>query len=387
MKIKVFYSGVYPNGFAPMSYRLHYYMKALISKGVNVEIVMPTTQQKERGEFEGISYSFVKMIQETRFNKRHVSRQYAKICKNLSKQCDIIFAVSVISNYRIKLITKAVHKEGKIIVVELNENPYSIIGGRLDFQFIMKIKRKIFLKYRVPQFDGVIVISSPLLNLISLYKNKNAKIIRIPILSDVKKNEIYHKKQGDSVPYILHAGSLTERKDGIIAVFKAFALAHNKLNGKIKFILTSKIALPSLWWKINSIIKNNNLQDSVEFKGIISKEELDKLRYGCTLSIVNKPLNSQNDYNFSTKLSELLVSEVPVIASKTGEMSKFFIDNENAYLVEANNVTEIACKIEQIIQNPDEAKRIAINGRILAEKEFYYLKHADSLYSFFLNLT
>ena len=386
MIIKVFYAGEYPNGFTPMSYRLHYYMKALLSYNVDIEIVMPTSKQKVRGEFEGIPYSFVKTIKQTRFNKRKVSKKYAQICRDLAKRCDIVFVISCNSNYCIKLITKVVHKEGKKIVVEINENPYSSIGSRSDFLFILNIKQKIFLKYRVPEFDGVIVISSPLLKLISLYKNANAQIIRIPILADVKTIANNQEEQGYHIPYILHAGSLNDRKDGIIAVLQAFALAHKKLNGNIKFILTSKIAVPRLLSKINSIIKKKSLQNSVEFKGIIPKEELDKLRNGCALAIVNKPSNTQNDYNFPTKLSELLSSEVPIILSKTGEMSKFFIDNENAYLVEANNVVEIANKIEQIIKYPDEAKRIAKNGRILAEKEFYYLNYAKSLYSFFLQL-
>ena len=387
MKIRVFYAGEYPNGFTPMSRRLHYYMKAMLSKGVDVEIVMPTPKCRERGKHEGVPYSFVIVPQPTRFNKRKISREYAQICRDLAKHCDIVFPICGDTNYRIKLITKAIHSEGKKIVIEQNENPYSFFGGRLDFQWIMNINRKIFLKYRVPQIDGFIVISSPLFNLMSLYKNSGAEIVRIPILSDVEKLDgKFHKEREDNIPYILHAGTISEYKDGIIAIFEAFALAHKRLNGKIKFILTTKVGFPRLLSKINSIIKDNNLQDYVEFKGLIPKEELDKLRDGCTLAIINKPSNAQNDYNFPTKLSELLPAEVPVIVSNTGEMSKFFIDGKNVYLVEPNNVTQIADKIVQIIQNPDEAKRIAKNGRALAEQEFNYLNHTDSLYSFFKNV-
>ena len=54
MKIIAFYVGQYPEGFSPMSRRLHYYMKALHQKGVIVEIVMPSPHLKENGVYDGI---------------------------------------------------------------------------------------------------------------------------------------------------------------------------------------------------------------------------------------------------------------------------------------------------------------------------------------------
>ena len=58
MKVIVFFVGEYPNGFSPMSRRLHYYMLNLHSEEIDVEVVMPSTVDRPNGVFEGIPYRY-----------------------------------------------------------------------------------------------------------------------------------------------------------------------------------------------------------------------------------------------------------------------------------------------------------------------------------------
>ena len=102
--------------------------------------------------------------------------------------------------------------------------------------------------------------------------------------------------------------------------------------------------------------------------------------------IVNKPSNSQNDYNFPTKLAEVLPRRIPLIVSNTGELRCYFKDNENAYMVEADNVVQIADRIIFIQSHPQEVSVVTTNGKLLAEKEFYYLHHANNLFDFFAQI-
>lgn len=380
MKIIAFYPGEYPKGFSPMSYRLHYYMKAIQSKGIQVEIVMPGVGTKSNGIYEGIPYSFVQSTVQTRFNKSHVVEEYADICRLLAKNCDIVFT-TIRDNQSIMKISKAVHEAGGKIIIELNENPYSFYASRLDTPISLYIKRKYFFMNSIKQVDGIIVISEALFNLVSIYKSKNTDVLKIPILSGINKKKVEtHKK---ATPYILHAGALSEQKDGVKAMLRAFAVAHKELNGNLKFIFTCKTGFPSLLFWIKKFIRKHNLENYVDFRGMVSFEELEELYKNCSIAIVNKPINAQNRYNFPTKLTELLNREIPVIVSKTGELRNYFVDMENAFVVEANNVDQIAEKIIYIQNHPVETKQIALNGRLLAEKEFYYLNHADKLVAFF----
>ena len=383
MKIIAFYPGVYPEGFSPMSYRLHYYMKALQSKSVDVEVVMPDNRGKKNGVYEGIPYSYVKATDRSRFNKGKIVKEYAQICAVLEKGCDVLFT-TYLGNSQLKNLTKQVHNVGGKIVIEINENPHSIIASRLDTSIGLYIQRQMFLRSTLKEVDGVITISKALNDLISYYKKESAQVIKVPILTGI--NEIVRNQDYTGIPYVLHAGALSEQKDGVKAMLRAFAIAHKSLNGNLKFIFTNKVGFPSLLKWIDKFIKENRLEDYVEFKGLVPLAELSELYNNCAMVIVNKPSNSQNDYNFPTKLAEVLPRRIPLIVSNTGELRCYFKDNENAYMVEADNVVQIADRIIFIQSHPQEVSVVTTNGKLLAEKEFYYLHHANNLFDFFAQI-
>ncbi len=381
MKIIAFYTGIYPKGFSPMSYRLHYYMKALQFAGAKVEIVMPAYGElKTNGIFESIPYSFFKTSKPTRFNSIKIEREYVEICSKLVSDCDVLFTTCK-GNTLLHKISKIVHQKGKKLAVEINENPYSIFGSRVNIAFFMKLKRNYFLKNTLKKIDGVIVISNALHHLISTHKSNKTELIKVPVLCECTKT--INQKNYSGNPYILHAGALSEQKDGIKAMLRAFLIARNKMNNNLKFIFTIKKGLPSLTNWIDNFINKNNLKDCIEFKGLIPSEELEELYNNCSLAIVNKPSNAQNDFNFPTKLTELLTREIPLIVSDTGEMSKYFIDNENAFVVDADNPEQIADKICFILLNPEKTREITKAGRQLAEQDFNYIHYSKPLYQFF----
>lgn len=84
MRVKCFYGGSYPNGFSPMSMRLHHYMKALAAEGAEVEVVVPSAQPQAPGTCEGIPYRYEKAPAPTRFNTGTVARAYAALCGRLA---------------------------------------------------------------------------------------------------------------------------------------------------------------------------------------------------------------------------------------------------------------------------------------------------------------
>jgi glycosyltransferase involved in cell wall biosynthesis len=383
MKIIAFYEDKYPNGYAPMVLRLHYYMLALKAAGVDVEIVMPDVCKSNYLEyFEGIPYRKVRSTSLNRFNHYKISKERSKICGELSSMCDVLLFVGERRILMIKKILNEVHQRNGKVVFEINENPYSgFKASRIHFKKIVEIQRNYFLKNLVPQMDGIIVISESLEKLFRQYSKKNSNIIKVPILTgkiDQKCNPNKHL-----APYILHAGSFSEEKDGIKAMLNAFLIAHRKLDANLKFIFTSKKTEPNFIKWVDRFINENNLENHVVFKGLVSRNELETLYENCSLAIVNKPLNQKNNYNFPTKITELIPRSIPMILSRTGEINHYFTDEVNAYLVEPNNVNQISEKILTIINNRDKVETITENAKKLAEKEFKYLNFSKILKDFF----
>jgi glycosyltransferase involved in cell wall biosynthesis len=381
MKIAAYTSSIHIDLITPMANRLQNYMMALKSSGADVKIVMPSFEQTGSGIFRSISYSFEKIhINSKRFRIIKLNKAYTSIIQNVARENDIIFT-SEDSITSISRQIRTVHNTGAKIVIELNENPYSVPGSRKDLRLLLKIKQKYFLNNILPEVDGIITISRALYDLALKHKGPTTEVIRIPILTPEKR--IYRNLNYKGIPFILHAGSLSESKDGIQAMLQGFLLAHKKLDGKLKFIFTSQMGFPKLLTWIRKFIAENNLEKFIEFKGLIPKNELEKLYNTCSLVIVNKPSNPQNDYNFPTKLTEILPREIPLIITNTGELKYYFIDNENSFVVAPNDYNEIANKIIKIIMNPNNTLRITNNARIMAEREFYYENYSEKLFQFF----
>jgi glycosyltransferase involved in cell wall biosynthesis len=101
--------------------------------------------------------------------------------------------------------------------------------------------------------------------------------------------------------------------------------------------------------------------------------------------IINKHVNEQNLYYFPTKLGEYLVFEIPVITTAIGEMANYLIIEENAFILECNNTDMLTKKIVHIIQNPEQSRKIGINGKETATIHFNYIYQGKRFAEFLFN--
>jgi glycosyltransferase involved in cell wall biosynthesis len=163
----------------------------------------------------------------------------------------------------------------------------------------------------------------------------------------------------------------------------AYKIAKSKLNKELSFFFTQNKGLPNLLKWINNFIFFNKLEKNIIFKGILSPNELEKLYADCDLAIINKPYNFQNNFNFSSKIPELIQRQIPLIISKTKEHEYYFRHDYNCYLVEPNDEEAIAKGIEKIITDKKYSEYIAENATKLIESDFYFLNHQKSLFDFF----
>ena len=388
MELILFYNGPYPQGMA-MTKRLHCYAKALKEDGVGVQVFIPgKDKQLDKGIYQGISWG---SVSNPWLGKSYIIRQlghllwafiYARHCYQWSKKGAMIFLCGF-GWWTNLLAIMAIHLAGSKALLEVNENPYSPEGGRLDPVWLRRWRRRMVLFLVYSHVDGFVVISEKLAELVARYKKKSAQIIKIPILVDDHEDsedaETVLKTNGS--PYILHAGALSETKDGVLAVFKAFVKVNQ--SQALDFYLTSNSMQPSLANQVNQLIKQYKLEHRVHFTGFLETRELTKLRKNSALAIINKPLNWQNKYNFPTKLAEYLMDEVPLIVSEGGEMSHFLENKKNALIVSANNVDQIAASMLQILDDPQQAARIGEAGKALAKRVFYYRNYRATLGEFY----
>lgn len=379
MKICILYFGNYPNFKGPMDRRIHFYLKSLYHENIPVKIFIPSSGY-EYGVYEGIPFEKI-LIPINSFMSKFLYLYHIKnLTRKLGFDYDILFT-NAKDNFLINVIRNGLRNTNCKLVLEINENPYSFKASRLDFVLFRKIQRLIFFKYTLKKINGAITITDALYNLLKKNCDQKIHILVLPILTEL--NSDYNRNYKSNIPFILHAGSFSENKDGIKAMMKAFLIAHKHLNGNIKFLFTYSTALPSIkiWFK--KFIRINNLTNSVSILGIVSNDKLNDLYQKCSLAIVNKPHNEQNAYNFPSKISSLITRKVPLIVSKTGILPNYFIDGYNSCLVDPDNHIQISNCILKILKDKQFSEYIADNAFKLAENDFNYLTHSYKLKLYF----
>lgn len=368
MSVLILYSGKYP-GSSPGAKRIGYYQRGLEAAGLKTEIKTISLKSKQRIvlEIEKLLLPF-----KTFFLFLKWRRQY-----------DILFIYGF--NWLTYVLLSLICRFSNVkLYLEINEKPGTVYGNRLSELKLMKFFYVVTYRFSLRFIDGFVVISEALKTYLKPYTDKGAHLIIIPIIIDIERKGL-HAQSLVTHDFLLHAGALSDRKDGIGELIEAFALVCKKISRPFHLYFTSKQAPKELLDKINQVISLNDLADRVHFLGNISESNLLAYQKYCRMLVINKHINDQNLHNFPTKLGEFLILERPVITTGVGEMGKYLKHNENSIIVPVNNVPALANAILYILNNPEVSKRLAENGKITAQTHFNFMIQGKRLAEF-LNL-
>ncbi len=376
--VKIITRVPFPYGMAATN-RVIKYAQCLNISGIDNEVYIinstynKPTKNVSQGIYKGIRFRYCRScIRSSSLFKRKINdlRDFFSACLEISRDRKTDVNYIYISSFLIEFVFVILSKiRGIKTVRELCEYPY----------YKKCFMATITLKILFPLYDGFVAISENLYKVAEQHKKESAKIIRLPILID--KTEITSiMPYKHSKPYIFHGGTLTESKDALISSMRAFALANNALHNNIDFIIAGPPStdLP----KIKEIIKDNGLESNVIFLGQITHDKVLEYLAGASLCILNKNDTLQNQCGFSTKLSDILISETAVITTYIGEAPNWLKDGESAYITEPNQPNLIADLIVKAFENEENRKRIAHNGKEIAINNFAVTAQGPRLANF-----
>lgn len=379
MKVTIYFNASYPYGYASTN-RVHQIAKGLAEKNVDLQVIITnatenhseTLNNKVKGNHEGVEYSYISSS--TVRHKNIVIRKsidfycYLKLYFKIIFQNNDDFAILIggaFFDFRLAIPILMKFKKTKIIL-EINEYPYI----NLNESILKKVKNFTFFKIMIQLFDGFIVISDSLSELLKQYKVEDSRIIKIPVL--YRKQE--HKQNENTnlnYPFIIHSGSIfTEEKDGILGCMKAFKLAKEVLRQDIKYIIVTNTINLIYMSDVLNYIRINNLGEDIVFLTNLTKKELVKYYDNASLAIINKENTNQNIYGFATKISEYVAYKIPLILTQVGEINNYFKDGFNALFVPCNNTEILSEKIVQIFNSKSKSEKLAENATKLSETVF-----------------
>ena len=396
MKVFIVTKEGFPNGMAATN-RIKCYARALHDGGMDCEVLVCGSTEiqgvvrntEANGVYEGISYHYIGGTTSD-YHSKPIRRllqlyRYHQTEKYLKRHINRGDAVLLYLGQRVKLIIrliKLIQKQGGYCVTDLCEYPY---GARNEKQTIA-LRNMVFNK-QFPLLNGIISISDSLLNLAKSKTSEKCHHVKVPIMVEYEHYYIEKNPDKNTIPYIFHAGTLSEQKDGILGMIEAFGIAKNELQIPIKYILTGSIDTSPQASEIRCLINKYHIEDSVVFVGYLFRDQINNYLRNASLVISNRPKSIQDYYGFSTKVGEYLASGTPLITTRWGEVVNWLVDGETAYVVEPENVRALADTIIRVFNTPEESRRIGQEGQEVCKKCFDYRNWSKILVDYFHHLS
>ena len=226
--------------------------------------------------------------------------------------------------------------------------------------------------------DGIIVISSHLRD-----KFRGLTRGKVPILLrsiSVDTARISYIQPFSNGKISLFYAGIFGVKDGVENLLKAFdSLAPSY--PRLRLVLSGGGGAERMR-KILDRIKSSPFRDRIEYVGYLSEEEYYRLLCSVDIPCVPRVASLYANAGFPFKLGEFLASGKPVIASRVSDIENFISNREHAILVNPGSIDEIISGVRYIIENPDRAIQIGINGRKKAMEKFDVGVQRNSLCDF-----
>lgn len=161
--------------------------------------------------------------------------------------------------------------------------------------------------------------------------------------------------------YICYMGNMGLAKDNVDNIIIAFSLIAQKFNDINLYLYGTPNDNDKS--TLESLIVEKKLTDRVFIMGRIGFEYVPQVLANAYILVTSQPITKRAEGGFPTKLGEYLMSGVPSVLTNVGEIYIYIKDGVNAYMVEPCNPQQYAEKLEFIINNYDDALKVAKTGK------------------------
>ena len=353
----------YSPNTAPENRKQGYY-HALDKMGIKATVVYihpDNYYSKISTKYKNISIEYLwnpYMIYRGPFRKLTLLKYIRKFLKRLNEG-DIVYT------YSLSLLTKMSEEvKGVRVFAERTEHPEANSGFHNPLLALSNLEVIATLQ----NLSGLFVISKPLKKYYENLGMNPSKIHIINMTVDVERFQ-NTKKQPSKDRYIAYCGNLSNNKDGVDQLIKAFAIVC-KHHTDIKLYIIGKTPSQKDSYDNIQLIKNLGIEDKVVFTGLVSSEKMPQLLKNAEVLALARPNNLQAKYGFPTKLGEYLLTDNPVVVTAVGDIPIFLKDGVSALISEPSNIKMFADKLIWALDNPREALKIGKTGANIAIQYF-----------------
>lgn len=299
----------------------------------------------------------------------------------------------IINDYRLVRKTKSVYRRGDIIYsytvplfgflfkkhwnVFYEETEVPLYGDRTHIWNRLSTKLRL---NNISRSSGLIVISQALKEYYIKEGIGSSMIMIANMTVDVSRFEGL-EKQAVSKPYIAYCGGVSNRKDGVDVLIRAFAKVADYSENLQLYIIGSFVSSEDEAYD-KMLVESLNIKSKVCFMGRVSSDLIPQLLKNAQCLVLARPISRQAMYGFPTKLGEYLLTSNPVVVTKVGEIPLYLKHKKDAYLAQPGDVDDLASCILDAITSTD-ANQIGVSGFNVALENFNSKIESKKLLEFF----
>lgn len=370
----------YPNGLA-VTKKIQNILYYLFSQKIEINVISYRSkfpQPSEKGLDNGIPYVNIGIGLDLKLLNLHKTIMYFfkglyLILKHKKKGCkNIFYCIGAINIENLLFVFWARLLRYKL-VFDVNED-YSFFEDQVKIisRFkIWTIKQLDFFTYRWA--TAIIVVSTHLRN---KYLKRNKKhILLIPVTA--KENFNPNKSFFNDPLQVVYAGSF-DIKDGVNYIIEGFN-SFNNIYHNARLILTGKSDQQVIYQEKYKSYSN------IIFKGHLSEDEFYDLLKNADVMCMCRTNSGFANAGFPFKLGEYLATGNPVISTKASDVENY-LTKDDAYLIDFNSPQQIGAALTEIVNNPDVARKIGLNGMKKYQKYFSSEVNGKLLYDLLITI-
>lgn len=371
---------IFPSGEASVN-RIICYSKGLAELGNEVTIISTNYGERIYNTLDGFKYKSLREHKGVESNKILGSmivlyRLIREIINPNNKyERLILVSNSLLLIYPLFLLCKS---KNLTFLIEKSEYPFVLRKKGI----IGNLYKKFYISTTFKLFDGMIIMTNSLNEYFSDKVSKKCARIVVPMTVDVTRFSNISSIDNNFGEYIAYCGDVGGNKDGVENLINSFKIVCNKYSN-INLVLIGDSKEKNALNKLKEYVDKNGIRNVI-FTGRVERNLIPGLLVNSKILVLARPNNLQATGGFPTKLGEYLSTGKPTIVTKVGEIAFYLEDGKNAFLAEPDNNKDFADKICYVLDNYEEALRIALNGKLLTNTVFNYKFQSKIIHNFLL---
>jgi glycosyltransferase involved in cell wall biosynthesis len=378
----------FPEGEAATN-RVLTFAKGFREHGVNVHVICFGNEYTSEGDdvYNGIYYyhPFRQSVRHKYFIVRRIQKlvkyfRTAALIKRLNDKEKIeafniltnMFATHVYAWFLTRIF-------GTKLVIECSEHPLRHFQQGLYKQTWGKIK----FYFESHLCDGIYCISRYLMDYHTEHGIAPSKLLMVPSTVDPSRFEL---KGSDPLPfrYVGYFGALTFWRDNVDLLMKAYARVWS-IYPDIRLVLGG-FGSDEERKQITDLAAELEIPERVLLLEYLKRDEILTYITHAHVLVMVRTNNLDAVASYPSKLTEYVATGKPVITVNVGEVTDFYTDGVNAWVVEPENVAAMAEKLDYVLGNYDKALEVGSRGKELIMTTFNYHYQAKRMLDFVASL-